>query len=300
MNPRHQLNRKKHNLIEKIEKNEKKPTIKSSITQLKNTPPAFNNIEEVNPFFAKQPVAKIEDYQSPVPAEQLNSFAFELIDDEPLPVITLEEATRNLQKYYEDDEKPNEIPNNEMTDSNDAHVIPETEIQAAIESKEKKDKIATIDAPAENMPLPLSQPDPDLEVITLADAMRAWQDDEPSISTMQPENDIFPKEELTYEDAINAMAQRERNAQHVPFPSPKPLPADTETISEDEIRESLLRQRLARRQQLLAEAPVHSILRNTIPEEEALANLARIDANAPAARRRRQKNVRTHSRRPTH
>ena len=275
--------------IEKIEKNEKRPTNKSSITQLKNTPPAFNNIEEVNPFFAKQPVAKIEDYQSPVPAEQLNSFAFELIDDEPLPVITLEEATRNLQKYYEDDEKPNEIPNNEMTDSNDAHVIPETEIQAAIESKEKKDKIATIDAPAENMPLPLSQPDPDLEVITLADAMRAWQDDEPSISTMQPENDIFPKEELTYEDAINAMAQRERNAQHVPFPSPKPLPADTETISEDEIRESLLRQRLARRQQLLAEAPVHSILRNTIPEEEALANLARIDANAPAARRRRQK-----------
>ena len=177
--------------IEKIEKNEKKPTNKSSITQLKNTPPAFNNIEEVNPFFAKQPVAKIEDYQSPVPAEQLNSFAFELIDDEPLPVITLEEATRNLQKYYEDDEKPNEIPNNEMTDSNDAHVIPETEIQAAIESKEKKDKIATIDAPAENVPLPLSQPDPDLEVITLADAMRAWQDDEPSISTMQPENDIF-------------------------------------------------------------------------------------------------------------
>lgn len=239
-------------------------------------PSAFQSIQEVNPFFAKEPIAQAGNYESPVPTEQLNSFAFELIDNEPLPVITLEEATRNLTKYQEETGQPDTMP--ESAARTESREIIEKIVPASIQNTEPT---------VEDIPRPLSQPDPDLEIITLAEAMRSWQDDEPAIaSTTQPENPKHTGEELAYEDVMNAAAMRERVAQHQPFPSPKPLPADTETISEDEIRESLVRQRIARRQQLWAEAPVHSVLRNTIAEEEALANLAKINANAPAARRR--------------
>ncbi len=289
------------------------------LSELADTPPAFNSIRETDPFFAPPTTLSESTTSSLLPPEKLQNFAFELIDDdEPPAVITLEEATRNLRKHreIEDDEwhhtteqatsestesdenetveSPSESSEEEpqATDNKAKEIEPIDEIEA-IRKRVAADIAAAVEIAPEYAPTALPEPAPDLEVITLEDAMRAWQDDEPEIAPA-PEQTVGlePKDELQYDDVLSAAAVRERTLQHTPRPSPKPLPLDAETISEDEIRESLLRQRLARRQQLLAEAPVHSLIRQnmvTIPEDEVFANLAR--SNAPAARRRNRTRV---------
>lgn len=238
--------------------------------------PSFRSIRESDPMFAPTPTQS-EPIDPLLPPEKLKSFAFELVDDEPPAIITLEEATRNLRKHREPI-----APQAEGIANEPIETIEENNItNPTAEAVDAEPVLPTIH----------QTPAPDLEVITLADAMRAWQDDEYLMhAPMLEPRDIAPKDELGYDDVLSAAAVRERTLQHTPRPSPKPLPLDAETISEDEIRESLLRQRMARRQQLLAEAPVHSILR-TIPEDEVFANLARSDA--PAARRRRRNSTTT-------
>ncbi|SSY80808.1 DNA translocase FtsK [Alysiella crassa] len=282
--------------------------------ELADTPPAFNSIRETDPFFA--PPTTLPESEL-LPPEKLNHFAFELIDDDDPPaVITLEEATRNLRSLRELEEEQR-IENTGELDENQAEteqttetahdddsgatvsdkkiknqpnqvVEPIDEIEA-IRKRVAADIASAVEIPPEFAPSMLPEPNPELETITLEDAMRAWQDDEQELAATKPVVVDLEVDELQYDDVMNAVAVRERTLQHVPQPSPKPLPLDAETISEDEIRESLLRQRMARRQQLLAEAPVHSIIRQnipTIPEDEVFANLARSNQYAPAARRR--------------
>lgn len=187
----------------------------------------------------------------------VRGFTFELLEpenQEPPEIITLEEATRNLNL------------------NND------TPIRSTIETTaDKKDNLVEI---VEEKNIEVNN---DLEVITLEEALRSsWHS---GVSTEAIETEVetvvpLEGEEIGLDEIMSSV--RERTLATPNAPIVRKLPEDTETIGMDEIRASLLRQRQARRQQQMTEVPADSL--NIIGEDEVLANLAHTDS--PINRRR--------------
>ncbi|RRD90916.1 DNA translocase FtsK [Conchiformibius steedae] len=191
---------------------------------------------------------------APAPAEarpETNPIPFQLLEpaeQESPEIITLEEATRNLNHgSHHNDDSPA--------------------------------------APAEKtiLPPPTALTKPDLEVITLEEALRPRHEE--AIAPPQPlPVPPLEGEEIGLEDIMESVRERTLSAV-VPAAAPAPAqPAEEmETIGMDEIRASLMRQRQARHHQQMAESPTDSL--SIIREDEVLANLAHTDS--PINRRRK-------------
>ncbi|OSI14715.1 DNA translocase FtsK [Neisseria dumasiana] len=173
--------------------------------------------------------------------------------DASLPVITLEEATRALQETHlaEWQEK-------------------ETDIQTA---------------------KPFSNPSPDMEVVeinwtfkpALEEAappapvveLKTIDLDDPAVIRTR-ERVLSEVRQLSHSVPRTEITQSVLNAEGRP-----------ETIGEEDIRSNLLRQRMARRRQISAQAPVQVAQPQIIPEGEVFANLARTDSPINRQRIRR-------------
>lgn len=198
------------------------------------------------------PVVEPSDVLEPKQPELERKLAFELVEPPRAEdVITFEETVRNLRQ-------PLHKPQLETVKLNTASKL-------SIKNK---------------------RPAPNLEIITLETALRDWQNVENSLANM-PEP-VKPQTELALLETFSSV--RERTLQRDDLLTNKyGVPTDAETIGIDDIRDSLTRQRRARRHQTIAELPVHihSTILHVIPEEEVIANLARVDE--PMSRRVKNK-----------
>ncbi|MDO4906963.1 DNA translocase FtsK [Neisseria sp.] len=173
--------------------------------------------------------------------------------DASLPVITLEEATRSLHETH-------------LADRSQSEAGP----------------------PA---PKPFSNPSPDMEVVELN-----WQFKPALEETAPPKPVIEPKViglddpalVRTRERVLSEVRQLSHSVPRTEMTqSVEQALANPETIGEDDIRSNLLRQRLARRRQVSAQAPVQVLQPKVIPEGEVFANLAKTDSPVNRQRIRR-------------
>lgn len=173
--------------------------------------------------------------------------------DASLPVITLEEATRALQETH-------------LADWHDE----ETDMRPA---------------------KPFSNPSPDMEVVELN-----WKF-KPALEEAAPPAPVVEMKTIDLDDPA-VIRTRERVLSEVrrlslaeprteAVPSFEGADGNPETIGEEDIRSNLLRQRLARRRQVSAQAPVQTAQPQIIPEGEVFANLARTDSPVNRQRIRR-------------
>lgn len=187
-------------------------------------------------------VVEPNDWLEPTLPENKQELAFELVEPpRSEDVITFEDTVRNLRQ-------PHHQPQLETVKLNTASKL-------SIKNK---------------------RPAPNLEIITLETALRDWQSAENSMAVM-PEP-VKPKTELELLETFSLV--RERTLQRDDLLENKyGVSSDVEVIGIEDIRDSLTRQRRARRHQTIAELPVHihSTILNVIPEEEVIANLTRAD-----------------------
>lgn len=173
--------------------------------------------------------------------------------DASLPVITLEEATRALQETH-------------LAEWHDK----ETDIQPV---------------------KPFSNPSPDMEVVEIN-----WKF-KPALEEASPPAPVVELKTIDLDDPA-VMRTRERVLSEVRqlshavprteiAQSVQQVAGNPETIGEDDIRSNLLRQRMARRRQISAQAPVQTAQPQIIPEGEVFANLARTDSPVNRQRIRR-------------
>lgn len=215
----------------------------------------LNQHTHIHSTEAEEKQSDASDHQSTTD----NVIPFQLLEETPPEpqeepeIITLEEATRNLRPYlaaeHDDDETSNTEEQTEHT--SDASSVVQ----------------------------------PDLEVITIDEALRSWQKQrkEPIVapSPLADEAEEIGLDEI--EETMMAVRERSLSkTEHPPQPQ-KPLANDIEIIGMDEIRDSLLRQRQAQRYQRMADSPNDSL--SIIREDEVFANLAHTDS--PINRRRK-------------
>ncbi|UOO81009.1 cell division protein FtsK [Uruburuella testudinis] len=174
--------------------------------------------------------------------------------DAALPVITLEEATRAL----------NEIPLAELAE---------------------KETVA-------RPPEPVSKPTPDMEVVELN-----WQFKPALEAAAPPKPPVEPKIISPNDPAVvrtreRVLSEVQKLTHDVPRSEITQSVAQAlnnpETIGVEDIRTNLMRQRMARRRQASAQAPVQTVVQpNVIPEGEVFANLAKTDSPVNRQRIRR-------------
>ncbi|MDO1510879.1 MULTISPECIES: DNA translocase FtsK [unclassified Neisseria] len=174
------------------------------------------------------------------------------IVDSSLPVITLEEATRALRETPTTDTEPQE---------------------------------------AKPQP-PVSKPTSDMEVVEIN-----WQF-RPALEEIEPPKPVVELKTIDLDDPA-LKRTRERVLSEVRQISLHTIPRtemiqsveqalnSPETIGVEDIRANLLRQRLARRRQVTAQAPVQVLQPKVIPEGEVFANLAKTDSPVNRQRIRR-------------
>ncbi|MDO4226815.1 DNA translocase FtsK [Neisseria sp.] len=173
--------------------------------------------------------------------------------DASLPVITLEEATRSLHETHLADRAQSEA-----------------------------------EPPA---PKPFSNPSPDMEVVELN-----WQF-KPALEEAAPPKPVIEPKVIglddpalvrTRERVLSEVRQLSHSVPRTEMTQSVAQALDNpETIGEDDIRSNLLRQRLARRRQVSAQAPVQVLQPKVIPEGEVFANLAKTDSPVNRQRIRR-------------
>ncbi|MDO5638813.1 MAG: DNA translocase FtsK [Neisseria sp.] len=175
--------------------------------------------------------------------------------DSSLPVITLEEATRALS----------EVPLAELA----------AQDTAVVQAQQ-----------------PVSKPTPDMEVVEISN----WQF-KPALEAEAPPKPLVEPKTITLNDPA-LVRTRERvlsEVQKLTHEAPRTeinqsVAAALErpqTIGVEDIRANLLRQRMARRRQVSAQAPVQTAQPNVIPEGEVFANLAKTDSPVNRQRIRR-------------
>ncbi len=178
--------------------------------------------------------------------------------DSTLPVITLEEATRSLS----------EVPLADLAEKESIVAQPQQPQQTA------------------------SKPTPDMEVVEISN----WQF-KPALEAEAPPKPLVEPKTITLNDPA-VMRTRERvlsEVQKLTHDTPRTeinqsveqALGHPETIDVEDIRANLLRQRMARRRQVSAQAPVQSAQPNVIPEGEVFANLAKTDSPVNRQRIRR-------------
>lgn len=185
-------------------------------------------------------------------AAKPRGFTFELLEPEhkePPEIITLEEATRNL---------------NSNGTAAEAPAVPEAETPAQ---------------PREDLEVITLE-----EALRGFQAEAAAKEQEGPA----PVPRVLDGEEIGLDEIMNSVRERTLSALNPPAPvqQQQTTTEEMETIGMDEIRASLLRQRQAARhhQQMLTETPAGSL--NVIDEDEVIANLAHTDS--PISRRLRQ------------
>ncbi|OSI15215.1 cell division protein FtsK [Neisseria dentiae] len=173
--------------------------------------------------------------------------------DASLPVITLEEATRSLHETHLADRAQSEA-----------------------------------EPPA---PKPFSNPSPDMEVVELNWQFRpALEEAAPPKPVIEPKVIGLDDPALvrTRERVLSEVRQLSHSVPRTEMTQSVAQALDNpETIGEDDIRSNLLRQRLARRRQVSAQAPVQVLQPKVIPEGEVFANLAKTDSPVNRQRIRR-------------